>query len=30
VLIIDEGPLVYDLDNINYNAHVAGKPGSSN
>jgi hypothetical protein len=30
VLIVDEGPLVYDLDNINYNAHVAGKPGSSN
>ena len=30
VLIIDEGPLVYDLDNINYNTHVAGKPGSSN
>lgn len=30
VLIVDEGPLVYDLDNINFNTHVAGKPGSSN
>jgi hypothetical protein len=30
ILIIDEGPAVYDLDNIGFNNQVAGKPGTSN